>query len=442
MSRKAAKTMINTFPKIILLFGLLLPLCVFAQDSDVKADVAISIQQNQETWAGQQVTVNLDLKTTGFSFSNSHFNLPEVSGAFLMQTDTTTIKFSENTGAETWQIVRYPLALYPQKAGQLEIPSIDVRFNTSAGFGKPEKAFEFQTEPLQLTVKLPPGAKDGELLITTTSFELDHDWQPQSGTAQTGDAFTLTVSRRANDISAMLLPPLPVFRVEGLATYPQAPEVNDKTNRGDLTGERIDSIIWVAEKSGSYIIPGIRFQWWDPEIRELKQQIIPGLDLNILPSPTDETSADTIDKPGESDSDYLWFLIVLIATFASAFLWFRLKPSTGQHNVENEKSTFSTLQKACKNNQPGQTHSALHAWLKWSSPALSSNTRIVTLSEFARTCDDAQLSAELDHLQEALISSDNNWQGSELLNSLKRIRRRINKQKTVQSRTHLAPLNP
>jgi hypothetical protein len=76
--------MINTFTKIILLFGLLLPLSVFAQDDDVKADVTISIQQDKETWAGQQVTVSLDLKTTGFSFSNSHFNLPELSGAFLM----------------------------------------------------------------------------------------------------------------------------------------------------------------------------------------------------------------------------------------------------------------------------------------------------------------------------------------------------------------------
>ena len=434
--------MIKTFVKIILLFSLLLPLSVFAQNDDVKADVAISIQQDKETWAGQQVTVNLDLKTTGFSFSNSHFNLPEVNGAFLMQTDTTTIKFSENIDGETWQIIRYPLALYPQKAGLLEIPSIAVRFNTSAGFGSTERAFEFQTEPLQLTVKLPPGVKEGALLVTTTSFELDHNWQPKSGTAQTGDAFTLTVSRRAGDISAMLLPPLPVFRTEGLAAYPQAPEVNDKTNRGDLTGERIDSIIWVVEKPGSYVIPGIRFQWWDPESRELKQQIIPGLNLDILPSPTDETSADKIDKPGESDSDYLWFLIVLFVASASAFLWFRFKPSTEQHNVETEKSTFSTLQKACKNNQPGQTHSALHAWLEWSSPALSPDSRIVTLSAFSRACDDAQLSTELDHLQQAIISSDNKWQGKELLNSLLRIRHQINKQKIVQSKTRLAPLNP
>ena len=52
--------------------------------------MSISVEQDQDIWAGQQVTLDLDLKTTGFSFSNTHFNLPEVSGAFLMQTDTTT----------------------------------------------------------------------------------------------------------------------------------------------------------------------------------------------------------------------------------------------------------------------------------------------------------------------------------------------------------------
>jgi len=98
------------------------------------------------------------------------------------------------------------------------------------------------------------------MLISTTAFKLEYEWQPELQTeitaAQTGDAFTLTLKREAGDISAMLLPPLPIYRVEGLAAYPQAPEINDKTNRGTLTGERSDSIIWVAEKPGDYSIVG------------------------------------------------------------------------------------------------------------------------------------------------------------------------------------------
>lgn len=434
--------MISAYTKTIILVGLFWPLFVAAQNPDVQADVAISIQQDQEIWAGQQVTLNLDLKTTGFSFSNSHFNLPEVSGAFLMQTDTTTIKLTEKINGETWQVVRYPLALYPQKAGQLEIPSIGVRFNTSAGFGSTNKAFEFQTRPLDLTVSLPPGVKQGDMVVTTTSFELDHDWQPESGTAQMGDAFTLKVTRRANDISAMLLPPLPVYQTEGLAAYPQAPEVNDKTNRGDLTGERIDSIIWVVEKPGLYEIPGIRFQWWDPTGHELKQQIIPGMSLDILPSPADKVTADASDTPGQPGKDYLWLLLVLLTTFAAIFLWLRFGRKLSGPPVDTERSTFTTLQKACRSNQPVEAHSAIHAWLAWSSPALSPDSRIVTLNGFAGVCDDSQLSNELLRLQEALISPEYNWQGGALLNALQDTRRKIKQRKTVQSKAHLAPLNP
>ena len=433
--------------EVILLAGLVSPLAVMAQAdevqaNEVRADVTISIQHSDDIWAGQQVTLNLDLKTTGFSFSNSHFNLPEVSGAFLMQTDTTTIKMSNRIDGEAWQIVRYPLALYPQKAGQLIVPSINVRFNTSAGFGSTAKAFEFQTEPLELTIKLPPGVKDGDLIITTTAFELDHDWQPQTGITNTGDAITLTVTRRASDISAMLLPPLPVYRTDGLAAYPQAPEVRDKSNRGDLTGERIDSIIWVVEKPGLYDIPGIRFQWWDPDSRELKQQIIPGLNLDIPPSPANSVTANIGDQPGQPENGFLWLLTTALMVFAATFFWLRIRRKTEGQPAATEKTTFTTLQKACENNQPGQTLTALHNWLVWSAPMLLPNSQSITLSEFARAFDDAQLTAEFTHLQEALIATDNNWQGSGLLSSLQRIRRTIKRQKIVQSKAQLAPLNP
>lgn len=442
MPLKVAMKMSRNFLKIILLTSLLLPVSVVAADEEVKAAVAISIQQDQDIWAGQQVTISLDLKTTGYSFSDLHFNLPEVPGAFLMQTDTTTVKMTETIDGQTWQIIRYPLALYPQKAGQLEIPPIAVRFATSAGFGSTSVPFEFQTDPLVLTINSPPGVKDGDLVITTPVFELDYQWQPESGTAQTGDAITLTVRRRASDISAMLLPPLPVFRAEGLAAYPQTPEVSDKTNRGDLTGERIDSIIWVVEKPGTYDIPGIRFQWWDPDSRELKQQIIPGLNLDILPSPADKVATDASQIPGQSGKYYRWLLVIIFMAFTAVFLWSRFGSEMPRQAVDTEKSTFATLLKACRSNHIGQTHSALHAWIAQFLPAFWPNLRPVTLSEFAQACDDAQLSAEFEQLQEALISSDNNWQGSELLKSLRRIRRKINEQKTVQSKTHLAPLNP
>jgi hypothetical protein len=432
--------------RALLVTGLLLPLALPAQnagvDAGVNAGVDISIEQDQEVWVGQQVTLNLDLKTSGFSFSNIHFNLPEVSGAFLMQTDTTTIKLTRKIDGRDWQIIRYPLALYPQTADRLQIPPIDVRFTTAAGFGSEEKAFEFKTDPLELTVNLPPGAKPGELIVTTTSFELEHDWQPATGALKTGDAVTLTVKRSADDISAMLLPPLPVFKADGLAAYPQAPDVNDKTDRGDLTGERTDSITWVVEQAGVYEIPGIRFQWWDPLSRELKQQIIPGMSLDIPPLKADDTVTATTGSPETNSAWPLKLLIAVITALLALALWLHFRRKSHNQEPENERTAFTRLANACKNNQAGQAHTAIHAWLEYLPLVATSHPRPLTLNEFAGLCDDPQLATDLDKLQKALIASSPDWQGDELLSSLQRIRRRINRQKPSPAEAYLAPLNP
>ena len=422
--------------RALLVTGLLLPLALPAQDDEVKGGVDISIEQDREVWAGQQITLSLDLKTSGFSFSNIHFNLPEVSGAFLMQTDTTTIKLTRKIDGRDWQIIRYPLALYPQTADRLQVPPIEVRFTTSAGFGSEEKSFEFKTDPLELTVNLPPGVKPGELIVTTTSFELEHDWQPATGAANTGDAVTLSVSRRAEDISAMLLPPLPVFQADGLAAYPQAPDVNDKTDRGDLTGERTDSITWVVEQAGAYEIPGIRFQWWDPDRRELKQQIVPGLSLDIPPAAADDAVTAT------NSSWPLKLLIAVITALLALALWLHFRRKSHSQEPENERTAFTRLANACKNNQAGQAYTYIHAWLEYSPVAVTNHPRPLTLNEFAGLCDDQQLATDVDKLQKALIASSPDWQGDELLNSLQRIRRRINRQKSNPAEAYLAPLNP
>lgn len=427
---------------LVFLLGFLLPVPLQAQDDEVMAGVDLGVQQDQELWMGQQITLNLDLKTTGYSFSNTHFNLPEVDGAFLMQTDTTTIKLSEKIDAQDWQIVRYPLALYPQKSGRLDIPPINVRFKTSAGFGSTVKTFEFQTKPLELAIKSPPGVNQGDLVVTTSSFQLDHDWQPASGIARTGDAITLTVTRSAGNISAILLPPLPVFETPGLAAYPQTPQIVDKTDRGDLTGERVDSIIWLVEKPGEYTIPGIRFQWWDPVRQELRQKIIEGINLSIPPSLSDSNVAADIETPVPNSRNFTLFFTFVIAAVLSYALWLLNRRKTGDPDQLNERTSFARLKKTCLSNKACESHDAIYAWLACFPPASERAGRPATLGELANLLNDSQLATELENLQKAVISSDQNWQGKVLFDLLKRIRSKIRTHKIVQSESHLAPLNP
>jgi hypothetical protein len=430
----------NPAKPLVMVAGLLVLLGMNARCDEVAAGVAISTQQ-QNAWVGQQITVNLDLKTTGFRFSNVHFSLPQVSNAFLMQTDTTTIKLSERTAGQTWQILRYPLALYPQQAGGLEIPPITVRFATSAGFGSDEKAFKLQTESLHVEVNLPPGVAENSLVVTTGNFELNHDWYPQTETANTGDAVTLKVTRRAKDISATLLPPLPVYRAEGLAAYPRAPEITDRTSRGDLTGERIDSITWVVEKPGYYRIPGIRFEWWNPDNQTLEQQVVAGRDLDVTSSPADDVMAAAGQRTSQNYGGLLRVAIFAVMVILGGVLWRVLRQGTSNTEADREKFAFDSLQKACRNNQAGRAYMTIHAWLDLFQPAVLPTFRPVTLDVLSRAFNDKKLGSELEQLQQAVISQTTHWRGSGLAESLKRIRREYKKQ-DLNVASDLPPLNP
>ena len=408
-----------------------------AEDTELKANIEISVQQKTTNWAGQQLSLNLDLKTTGFSFADVYFNLPEVTGAFLMQTDTTTVKSTENIDGQAWQIISYPLALYPQTAGLLEVPPISVRFNTSAGFGKEEKSFSFQTPALRLEITSPPGIKAGDLVITTSSFSLDYQWQPEADITRTGAALSLSITRKAADISAMLFPPLPVFHTDGLAAYPQAPVVLDKSNRGDLVGERTDKIIWLVEKAGQYQIPDISFQWWDPDSQELKQQTVTGRKISIA-APATTSSSDKFLQQN-------WLKIGIIIALL-ALLWWLFRHKIHQfikRTQENtEKQAFKHLQKISKLNSAKKTYVALYTWLEFFPELRTPNSSGFSLKDFADTMNDQKLTKQLNYLQNSLISADGDWHGVELVRVLRSCRHRLMQGKIVQSKQQLSPLNP
>jgi hypothetical protein len=133
--------------------------------------------------------------------------------------------------------------------------------------------------------------------------------------------------------------------------------------------------------------------------------------------------------------------LLLSAILIGAVLLRFAGKSAGQPR-ENEKTAFSRLKKACERNQAAEIHSAIHAWLAFLSPVSQTSSRPLTLGEFAQACDDRQLAESLEQMQEALVLSGNSWQADDLLISLQRVRRKINKQKTVQSKFYLGPLNP
>ena len=91
--------------------------------------------------------------------------------------------------------------------------------------------------------------------------------------------------------------------------------MNDRVNRGELSGERSDRITFVCEAPGSYEIPAWRVQWWDPERQQLAEQLIPALQLEVDVNPAYGEAAATSAADAREDwygRAFLALMVVLI----------------------------------------------------------------------------------------------------------------------------------
>jgi len=287
----------------------------------LQGEVRFAPAQDESVWVGQEVELYLELWSDGLSFGDQQFVLPEVPGGYLLQGDSSTVKLTEVRQGTTWQGLRYTFFLYPQTAGRLRVPAFEVGFTARAGFGADPTEFRFQTRPVEVEARLPPGARPGDLLVTTREFAMQARWDrdlPSEGPLQllTGDALALEVRRRAADVPGMVFSPLAAPEIDGLGVYLATPRLEDQVNRGELSGQRIDRITFVCEKAGVYEIPPWRFQWWDPERQELSEKVIAALPLEVSVNPAYRSVADA----GAASARGRWIGGILIGVLAAFLL--------------------------------------------------------------------------------------------------------------------------
>lgn len=427
----------------------LLQAVVAGADEERLADIRFQAASSDAVWVGQEVELQLEMWTDGFSFGKQLFIPPEVRGGYLLQADSSTVKLNEQRGGEQWQGLRYTLLFYPQRAGRLTVPPFEVSFTASAGFGTKPTAFTFQTPEIPIEARLPPGAEAGALLVTSTGFTMEYSWEPPlptpgPGEVQVGDAVRLEVRRTATGVPGMVFAPLPEIRIEGLRAYPEAARVNDRINRGELTGNRSDALTFICEREGSYTIPELRFQWWDPEQEQMSEEIIPARELEVVANPAFASGGTA--APGRLNDFLSWKSVLGLVALAVLLVFFG--PSAWRRFIEfmkqaridrvsGEAWAFRQVRKSCLSGAPVDAYNAINLWLS----RLEGRRAGLSLTQFAMDSGDEELARQAISLQENLVSGlSREWSGRKLAQLL--VKARKNAGQPIERNHDLRPLNP
>jgi hypothetical protein len=142
---------------------------------------------------------------------------------------------------------------------------------------------------------LPPGAEQERGLISTTRLEAGQTLEPSTVEFKVGDALKRSISLRAAGISGMAFEPVQYAPVAGVGIYPSEPVVQDAVDRGSLSeGRRTESVTYVFEREGHYVLSDVTITWWDLGEKRLHREVLPGPHVRVVladPAASGGTSA-------------------------------------------------------------------------------------------------------------------------------------------------------
>jgi len=430
-----------------LMVGLLIPGVSSAQP--LQGDVRVHPSQEGAVWVGEKLDLNVELWSNGYSFSGQQFNLPEVVGAYLLQADSSTIKLTEQRNGETWQGLQYSILVYPQRSGSIEIPPFSVEFSAAAGYGSEATPFQFETTPVVIESRLPPGAGSSDLVVTSSEFKMSWNWSRSAEPDEplelkTGGALTLTVERGADDVPGMVFAPLPDFQIDGLKAYYDNPSVNDRVNRGKLRGSRSDSVTFMCEREGSFEIPPMTFKWWDPDREEMYEEVIPGFSLQVIANPAFQQPEESVGKTSAAGFSVRHILTLLVAVSVLIFAGWKIIPlvkkwflNRRQQIEAGEPWAFKRAVAACKAGNPSDAYSSINLWLARASKTGNG----ITLLASSDGLGSPELENEYVGLQSAVVAGGSSkWNGKKLAHQLEQLRSQLTRK--ASSPGSLPPLNP
>ncbi len=193
---------------------------------------------------------------------------------------------SERIDGLTYAGVRRRYELVPARAGDLTVPPIAITVRWSDGAR--QAMTTLRTLPLSAAVRLPDGMATLGYHILTPRFEFTQQVDRPLEALRVGDAFSRTLTLRAEGMPAMRLPALVAQPVAGLAAYADAAVLDDvRGERGAPDrAQRRERITYVVQTVGDYELPGIELRWFDTRAQRLRSTRVPALRVHAVAAPS------------------------------------------------------------------------------------------------------------------------------------------------------------
>ncbi|WP_163887128.1 BatD family protein [Aliiruegeria sabulilitoris] len=272
---------------VLALSLLLFPLGLLAQtenaDTQSAVEPLVRVSLEPETGVvGQPLVLRISILVPTWMPQPPAFPSMEAPNVIVRLPERASGPISERVDGETWSGVSRAYRLYPMLAGEVSLPAQNITVTYADPDTTQPVTYEAPLEPIRFQVRVPEGAEGLDPLILASGFTLEQSIEGADGPLGQGEAATRTVTARIEGTSPLFIPPLlPGVQTDAVKAYPKDPVVQEKEERGVLSGSRTELETYVAQYGGVVELPAISIDWFNTESGKVETARLEGARLEV-----------------------------------------------------------------------------------------------------------------------------------------------------------------
>jgi hypothetical protein len=193
---------------------------------------------------------------------------------------------SQRIDGETWAGITRHYRISPMVPGKFSIPPQPVIVTYANPQTNGAVKATLTTDPLSFTGAVPEGAEGLDPFIAAEALELRQEIAGDPSAMIPGDSVTRTVTARIRGTSPVFLPDLlPSAKIEGVAAYPEEPVVEERDDRGEVSGTRTESVTYLAEGGGHGETPPVALDWYNLQTGKPETASLDGFPIAVSGPP-------------------------------------------------------------------------------------------------------------------------------------------------------------